>query len=368
MNLKQLKERKAELLNQMEDMCNNFDLFNSTKFNEMKVELEKVEKDISDFENNSVKIENVNRKESGSNKMKLKELLLNNKTVDLSMISNEGEMIRTDHDEVIHESFEKTIEKRIEEECLMFGLVRKIQTKSPHALTVQAEKLERFLNVKELASYQKAMPNYRQVVLGAEKYGLVVQLSEELVHDAAFDMEAEVQGQLVEAFAKTMEDLIINGDEENGVEGLLMAEAEEVKVAEVNYPALIQMIQKMPKAMRNDAVVVVADEFIQDLMLMVDLSGRPIFEINAGDMVDGRFDGKLLGHKVIISPELKGDAKAIFVNLQKAMVVGLRQGMQLRRSEEVGFLQDSITLKANCRLDAKILEPKAIVKLVKEGE
>ena len=39
MNLKQLKERKVELLNSMKDLTENVEIFNNVQFEEMKAEL-----------------------------------------------------------------------------------------------------------------------------------------------------------------------------------------------------------------------------------------------------------------------------------------------------------------------------------------
>ena len=357
-NLKKLKEKKYELIDQMENLTKDIEMFNSTKFDEMKNELEDINAKISEFENNSTTIQNI-RKDSG-NKMKLKDMLLNNKSVDLSKINNEGEMIRQDHDAVIKETYEATIEKKVEEECLMYGLVRKIHTASPHNIPIQAEKLDKFLNVKELAEYQKAMPTFDNVVLGAEKYGLLVVLSEELIADSGYNLEGEIQEQLVEAFARTMEGLIINGDVANGVEGLLMAEGPEVVGEGIDYDGLVDMIFEMPKAMRKDAIFVCNERFVKDVMKLKDAHERPLWEVNLND--DG-FDGKILGHPVVITPEMaEGNVPAMFVNLQKAMVVGVRKGMELKKSNEVLFLQDAVALKANCRVDAKILNPDAVVK------
>lgn len=361
--MKYLKERRVELIQAMEDLTSNIEVFNSTKFDEIKAELEDVENKIAEYKNSTV-IKNV-EKESGA-KMKLKELLLNNKAVDLSKINNEGEMVRENAPELMKETFEATIEKKVEDECLMYGMVRKIMTASPHNIPIQAEKLDKFLNVKELGEYQKDMPSYRKVVLGAEKYGLLVVLSEELIQDQQYNLEADIQEQIVQAFARTMEDLIINGDEANGVEGLLMAEeAHEVRAEAVNYEVLVEMIFAMHKALRKDACFVVNERFVKEIMQMVDENKRPILDMNMGQL-NAKFDGQLLGYPVIITPELEGNIPALFVNLEKAMVVGVRSGMEIRKSDQVMFLQDAVALKANCRIDAKLLDEKAIVKFVEE--
>ena len=362
MNLKELKESKFELLDEMENLTKDITVFNSVRFEEMKNELEDVNNKISEFENNSTKIKDIEKRKESGNRMKLKDLLLQNKTVDLSkmVINNEGEMVRTGNEAVLHETVQDTIEKRVEEKCHLFAKIRKVRTSAPHAITIQAEKLDKFLNVKEMAEYQRKAPNYKQVVLGAEKYGLVVVLSQELIDDALFDMEREINDQLVEAMGKTVEDLIVNGDSANGVEGLLMAE-EAVKVqGKVGYELLVDMIFGLRGEHRKDGVFVMGDDVARKIMGMTDQAGRPLLDMNVKPL---RADGdvhQILGHDVIISPCMP-EGKAIFANLDKALVMAVRKDLQVKKSEEVMFLVDGVAIKGNIRVDAKILDPKAIV-------
>ena len=360
MNLKELKEKKFELLDEMENLTKDITVFNSVRFEEMKNELEDVNNKISEFENNSTKIKDIEKRKESVN-MKLKDLLLQNKTVDLSkmVINNEGEMVKAGNEAVLHESIQDTIERRVEEKCHLFAKIRKVHTACPHSITVQAEKLDKFLNVKELAEYQRKAPNYKQVVLGAEKYGLVVVLSQELIDDALFDMEREINEQLVEAMGRTVEDLIVNGDSANGVEGLLMAE-EAVKVqGKVGYELLVDMIFGLKGEHRKDGVFVMGDDVARKIMGMTDQAGRPLLDMNVKGLRDGDVH-QILGHDVIISPAMP-EGKAIFANLDKALVMAVRKDLQIKKSEEVMFLVDGVAIKGNIRVDAKILDPKAIV-------
>ena len=358
MNLKQLKERKVELLNSMKDLTENVEIFNNVQFEEMKAELETVENSIKEFDN-ATQIENKNIKVEGD-RMKLKEMLMKGQAVDLSKVNNAGEMIRPDHEAIQVESFEATIEKKVEEECLLFAKARKIMTASTHNIPVQAEKLDKFLNVKELAEYQRDMPRYDNVVLGAEKYGLVVVASEELLEDEAFGLEADIKAQLVEAFAKTMEDLIINGDQGNGVEGLLTKADKVVQAEAVDFDAIVELIFAIKKEHRRDACLIVSDEFMKQVFGLKDLDGRPLLRQEIVDMKEADIDGKILGVPVIVSPALPEDVLAIHANLQKAIVVGVRRGMQIKKSDEVLFLTDAVAFKANCRVDVKVLDKDAI--------
>ena len=364
MNLKELKEREVELLNSMSNLTSNIEIFDSVKFEDMKSELEKIKSEISQYNNaEQIKINNVKK---GDIKMNFKNMLMNGQSVDLSKINNEGEMIKADHDAVQKETFEAVIEKRVEEECLLFAKVRKIMTGADHNIPVQAEKLDRLLNVKEMAEYQKDMPNYKNVVLGAEKYGLVVVASEELLEDAGFALEEDIKDQLVEAFAKTMEDIIINGDADNGVEGLLSAEeAKVVEVAEVDFDAVVDLVFALKKAHRKDACLVVGDEFLKAVMKLKDEQGEALLRRDIVDLKEADIAGRILGVPVVVTDALPEGVMAIHANLAKALVVGVRRGIQIKKSQEIMFLTDGVAFKANARIDAKVLDAEAIAILKK---
>ena len=48
-----------------------------------------------------------------------------------------------------------------------------------------------------------------------------------------------------------------------------------------------------------------------------------------------------------------GNKVIFFGDLQRALVVGPRKSMTIKKSEEAGFLNDTVVLKANTRLDIK---------------
>lgn len=366
-SLKQLKERKAEILTDMQNSVENIEIFDSVKFENMKAELSDIEAKISEFEDaEKVNIKNTNK--GSDKKMDFKNMLLSGQTVDLSKISNEGEMIKPDHEAIQKETFEATIEKKVEEECLLYAKVRKIMTATDHHIPVQAEKLDRLLNVKEMAQYQKDMPTYKTVTLKSEKYGLAIVASEELLEDNGYGLEQDIQAQLVEAFAKTMEMLIINGDNATGVEGLLTkTEVAKVEADVVGYDDIVKLIFALKKPYRKDSILIVSDEFMKQVMLLQDNDGQPLLRREMVDLAERDIDARILGVPVIVSPELPANVFAIHTNLQKAMVVGVRRGIQVKKSQEIMFLTDGVAFKCNCRIDMKVLDTDAIAVLKKQG-
>ena len=366
MTLKELKERKVELLNSMSIMTENIEVFDSVKFDEFKNELSKVEDMIREFDN-AQEIENRKEKESDKKMSELYNKLMAGQEVNLNEIKAEGEHTTQNVGELINDTYANQIEKALRDKCVLYDKARKVVTASPHIIPVEKVVIDKFVKVAELAEYAKKQAQFGQVKLGAEKFGVMVALSEELLQDADYDIEGALMAQLRDAYAGTVNELIVSGDQEAGIEGLAMATQEKgakvVTVADgvVDEDDIIDLMFALPRAYRDGAMFIVNDAMAGKLAKLRDQEGRPVLQMHGMEMpnlLEGA-DGVIKGKPCVIAP--LPDAKPImFVNMEKAVVVGLRKDLTIKKSEEAGFMNDSVLIKANCRLDIKLLMNDAI--------
>lgn len=266
------------------------------------------------------------------------------------------------------QTFASYILKKLPELCRLYAAIRKEPLGgASHAIPVQKNKIGKFVNVKEFAEYAKQNADYDQIKLEAQKYGTLVVISEEALTDTGYSLEADVREQIEEGYAATIEGLIVHGDATVGVEGLeSISDADgAIKVTQAKAGAItIEEIEKIYKALprkyRKNAIWIFNDETAQTLAALKDGQGRPLLynSLNGEPFGDGSL---LLGRPVIVTDEMAGTAstgatgnKVIFFgDLQRALVVGPRKSMTIKRSEEAGFLNDTVVLKANTRLDIK---------------
>lgn len=362
--LKQLKEQRVELLNKMQEMTSDIEYFNSSKFEELKVELLSVENSIAEF-SNAQEIENKNIKEKGDRKMDFKNELMAGKEIDLSQVKNEAHQTENTA-ELIKDDYANQIERKLREKSVLYDRARRIVTASPHIIPIEKIALGKFVKVAELGQYQKDRAEFGQVKLGAVKFGTLIQISEELLQDQDFNLEAVLMEQLQDAFVDTVTELVVKGDEAEGIEGLLMADiqkgAGQVICSEISEDTIIDLMFELPRAYRDNAIFVINDKVARQLAKLRDEEGRPVLQQHGMEkpvLLEGA-DGVIKGKPVVICNELP-DAKPIcFVDMEKALVVGLRKQMTVKKSEEAGFMDDSVFIKANVRLDAKILMHEAI--------
>ncbi len=354
MKLKALQEKRNEIINSMKTMTETAENFKVEDFNAKESELVEVENKIKALQKvetlTNTKIEN----EKDGNNMDLRNSILEGKEIKLSNEHTTG----TDG-QVIKQSYADTIEKRLVNVSPLYQLVRKIVTDNPHNIPVQAGKLRKFTKTGELQKYVNQKANWKTVQLGAEKYTNLVTISEELLNDSGYDLEQELIDQLVEALALTLDELIVKGDgtiegletftKENGAKEVVQGTSGVVTVDEV-----IDLFYALPVAYRNDACFIISDEMANILTKLKDADGRPML---CQSYINGVLEMTMLGKQVIINEfvaEMATDNKCMFfVNLDRALVVGLRKDMVIKKDE--AFLEDLVMIKANTRLDIKKL-------------
>lgn len=352
MKLKALQEKRNEIVNSMKVMTETAENFKVEDFNAKESELVEVENKIKALQ----KVETLTniKIEKDGNDMDLRNSILEGKEIKLA-----NEHTTAADGSVIKESYADTIEKKLVNVSPLYQLVRKIVTENPHNIPVQAGKLGKFVKTGELQKYVNQKANWKTVQLGAEKYTNLVTISEELLNDSGYDLEKELIDQLVEALALTLDELIVKGDgtvegletftKENGAKEVVQGAAGVVTVDEV-----IDLFYALPAPYRQNACWVISDSMAKLLSKLKDGEGRPVL---VQSYITGVLENTILGKPVIINEfvaEMTTDNKCMFfTNLNRALVIGLRKDMVIKKDES--FLDDSVMIKANTRLDIKKL-------------
>ena len=207
------------------------------------------------------------------------------------------------------------------------------------------------------------------ITLSARKLGMLANASSELIEDAA-SFESVLVANLQAAAQFFIDRACFFGSGANKPLGMLNPLNPSLVVVTKNastpaggilYEDVTQMFLAMAPACRQRATWVFTDELIPALLEMqlvvkniagsenVGGSATPMFTMNA----DG--SGTLLGRPAIFTEKLKtagaqGDAAFICFD---QYAIGMRRELQLRRSNEAGFKQDSIWWRLTCRLDGQ---------------
>ena len=252
----------------------------------------------------------------------------------------------------------------------LYGAVRHERFgNSKHQIPVQANKLGKFVPMKELAEYTKQVATFEPIKLEAHKFGTLITFSQEAIEDTGYNVEGELMRQLAESYGITLDELIVKGNEEYKMNGLNDFSVDD-GVKEVQLPAkltpetLTEIYFTLPIRYRHTATWVISDQTAKALTDMKFEDGRPVLVTSFnGSPVGPRTT--ILGRPVIINEyvaELNETGTSIFFgDLKRALIVGERKAVSLQKSTEYGFIRDEIAIKANMRLDIKKALGEALV-------
>lgn len=360
-NLEEIKKELADLEEETNKIKERIAM--AQKINEGNIEVKKLEKE--------------DKKEEGecrSMNKEVRENLLKGKTINLSEVRAHAESVDNKVDELVPMSYEATIIKKLEDVSPLYNMVRKVRTSSPHQFTLQGGKIGKFVKTAELANYVQQHASFESKVMNAFKYTNLVVFSNEIMEDSMFDIEVELRNQLAEALEETYSALIVNGD--NDVEGLLQCDesagAKEVVAAtpgKVDEDDILEVYYALKEVYRKNAVWVMSDVTAKELAKLKDGVGQPLLYTSYNMSPVGP-QTMMMGRPVVIDnnmpsiSDVESKKAVLFVDLDRAICVGERQGLEIVRSTEFGFLNDSVAIKANIRLDIKLMQQEAIAYLL----
>src|SRR5690606_27229303 len=147
---------------------------------------------------------------------------------------------------LVPEEIERTLIQKLEDNNVMRGLATVISTSSGvREIPVEADYgTAQWLG--ENAPYQESDAEFSQVILGAHKLGTIIKISEELLNDSAFNMDAYVASAFARRMGRAEEAAFVNGDGNGKPTGVVQSaqegkEAPDGQVDSITADDLIDM-------------------------------------------------------------------------------------------------------------------------------
>lgn len=375
--VKELLEKRNALVDEMETMINKaktekraLEDAESNRFEEIKTEIAKIDKTVK-AEEEIRKMEVKKPMEKKEEKRNIVDQLMNGNTIDLSKeeVRSEqraNEMITTATG-MVTTSFADSILQKLVYVSDLYAQANKIVTSQPHQIPLQATKIGKFVKTAELNNYVNQAATFATKTLNAVKYTNMFTISKELLEDSTYNVESELVAQTVEALGTTLDELIVKGSSGDSIDGLeLFTTGNGAKetvcstVKSIVMADIMKTFYTLPIQYRKNAVWIFNDKTAELLSNMKDANGAPLlFTSYQNGPVNGQTT--LLGRPVIINNNVADydNASAVramyFVDLQKALTIGVRKGLEMVKSTEYGFLNDSVAVKSSIRLDIKTM-------------
>ncbi len=266
---------------------------------------------------------------------------------------------------LVPDEFERTLVEALEEENVFRTLAHVIKTSSgDRKIPVVASKGTASW-VDEEGAYQESDDEFSQVSIGAYKLGTMIKVSEELLADSVFDLEAYISKEFARRIGAREEESFFTGDGSGKPLGILAATGgAEVGVTAASATAItadevIDLFYSLKTPYRKNAVWVLNDATVKQIRKLKDSTGQYLWQPS---LVAGTPD-TILGRPVKTSafmPVAAAGAKTVAFGDFKYYWIADRQGRTFKKLSELYAANGQIGFLGTQRVDGKLILPEAI--------
>lgn len=266
---------------------------------------------------------------------------------------------------LVPDEFEHTLVEALEEENIFRKLAHIINTASgDRKIPVVATKGTASW-VDEEGQITESDDAFTQVSIGAYKLGTLIKVSNELLHDSVFDLEAYISKEFARRIGTKEEDSFFNGDGDgkpvgifNGTGGAQVG-VTAASTSAITADEIIDLFYSLGAPYRKKAVWVVNDATVKSIRKLKDGNGNYLWQpALTSDTPD-----TLLGRPVYTSsavPTIASGKKVIAFGDFNYYWIADRQGRVFKKLSELYATTDQTGFVATQRVDGKLILPEAI--------
>ena len=263
---------------------------------------------------------------------------------------------------LVPDEFESTLIDRLHDENIIRSLATVILSSSgDKKIPVVAGHGEAVWTDEE-AAFTESDDSFGVITLGAHKLTSIIKVSEELLNDAAFDIEGYISNEFVRRMAAAEENAFINGDGTGRPTGIINTAETGVTASAANAitsDELIDLYHSLRSPYRKNAVFVANDSTIKTIRQLKDLNGVYLWQPG---LKEGQPD-TLIGNKIYSSsymPEIGAGASPILFGDMSYYWIADRQGRIFQRLNELYAATGQIGFRTYQRVDGKLTLPEAV--------
>lgn len=282
------------------------------------------------------------------------------------------EGVDTEGGYLVPDEFENTLVQGLNENTVIRAHAHVITTSSGlHKIPVVAAHGSAAW-IDEEGAYTESDDVFGQVQLDAHKVGTIIKVSEELLNDAAFDLEGYIRTEFIRRIGDKEEEAFLTGNGTSkptgifngtggGEVGVTTAAANAITADE-----LIDLFYSLKAPYRKNAIWILNDSTVKVIRKLKDSTGNYLLQ---PALKDGEVS-TILGRPYFTSafaPEIASGAKTIAFGDLSYYWIGDRQGISFKRLNELYAGNGQIGFLASKRLDGKTVLPEAIKILQQKG-
>ncbi len=263
---------------------------------------------------------------------------------------------------LVPDEFERTLVEALEEQNIFRALAHVIQTSSgDRKIPVVASKGTASW-VDEEGAIPESDDSFGQVSIGAYKIGTMIKISEELLADSVFDLEAYISREFARRIGNKEEEAFFAGDGTGKPTGVL--ESAQIGVtaaaaAAITADEVFDLYYSLKAPYRKNSVFLMNDSTVKALRKLKDNNGQYLWQPS----LTANTPDTLMGRPVYTSaymPVLEASAKGVVFGDLSYYWVADRQGRAFKRLGELFAPTGQVGFLATQRVDGKLILPEAV--------
>jgi HK97 family phage major capsid protein len=217
----------------------------------------------------------------------------------------------------------------------------------------------------EEGAFNESDDAFTQVTLSAYKLGTMLKVSDELLNDSYFDLEAYIAAEFARRIGAAEEEGFITGNGISKPTGLLNATGgaslgvTAASATAITMDEVLDLYHSLKSAYRKNATFLVNDATVKAIRKLKDGQGQYLWQPS----VQAGTPDTILNRPVISTqfmPTAEAGAKTILFGDFKYYWIADRQGRTFKRLNELYAANGQVGFLASQRLDAKLILPEAI--------
>jgi len=266
---------------------------------------------------------------------------------------------------LVPDEFERTLVEALEDENIFRTLANVITTSSgDRKIPVVATKGTAAW-IDEEGTIPESDDNFGQVSIGAYKLGTLIKVSEELLNDSVFDLEAYISREFARRIGNKEEEAFFTGDGSGKPTGILAATGgaqvgvTTASATSITMDEVLDLFYSLKAPYRNRAVFVMNDATVKAIRKLKDGQGQYLWQPS----VQAGTPDTILNRPLYTSaymPTIAAAAKTVVFGDFSYYWVADRQGRVFRRLNELFAVTGQVGFVATQRVDGKLILPEAI--------
>ena len=272
---------------------------------------------------------------------------------------------------LVPDEFEHTLVEALEEENFFRSIATVIRTSSgDRKIPVVATKGTASW-IDEEGAYPESDDSFGQVSIGAYKVATMLKVSDELLNDSVFDLEAYISKEFGRRIGAKEEEAFFTGDGKGKPTGIFHAaggasEGVTTAAANITFDDVMDLFYAVKSPYRKKAVWVLNDTTVKALRKLKDNNGNYIWQpsVQAGqpDMILNR-----PYHTSAYVPEAAAGAKVMAFGDFSYYWIADRQGRSFKRLNELFAANGQVGFLASQRVDGKLILSEAVKTMAIKG-